>query len=59
MTGGVCKMLAPEIFVVAGVVLVLVSVLLIGVAQYVRGWFFLPDLRSDLQPVLTHESRRR
>jgi hypothetical protein len=52
-------MLAPEMFVVAGVVLVLVSVLLIGVAQYVRGWFFLPDLRSDLQPVLTHESRHR
>jgi hypothetical protein len=52
-------MLAPELYVLAGVVLVLVSILLIGVAQYVRGWFFLPDLRSDLQSISTHESRHR
>jgi hypothetical protein len=50
-------MLTPELYVLVGVVLVLVSVLLIGVAQHVRGWFFLPDLRSDLQPVLTRKSK--
>ena len=52
-------MLTPEMYVFTGVLLVVSSLLLIMVARYVRGWFFLPDLRSELQPVLVTQPEQR
>jgi hypothetical protein len=52
-------MLTPEMYLVGGVVLVIVSLLLIMVAMYVRGWFFLPDLKSELQPIFNQQPHRR
>ena len=52
-------MLTPELYLFGGGVLVVISLLLIMVAMYVRGWFFLPDLRSELQPTFNQQSNHR
>ena len=51
-------MLSPEMFIVSGIVLVIVSVLLLAAAGAAREWFFQPELRSQLQPALIRRDKR-
>jgi hypothetical protein len=44
-------MLAPEVLVALGLLMVIGSLLALAIAQYIRDWFFSPDLRSQLQAV--------
>ena len=51
-------MLSPEMFIVSGVVLVIVSIVLLAAAGAAREWFFQPELRSQLQPALIRRDKR-
>ncbi len=43
--------MAPEVMVLVGLFMVVGSAFALAIAQYVRDWFFTPDLRTQLQPV--------
>lgn len=51
-------MLSPEMFIVTGVVLVIVSLALLAAAGAVREWFFQPELRNQFQPALIRRDKR-
>jgi len=51
-------MLSPEMFIVTGVVLVIVSLVLLWAAGAVREWFFQPELRTQLQPAVVKRDKR-
>jgi hypothetical protein len=37
-----------EFLLATGILLVLISLAMLGVAERVRSWFFLPDLRAEI-----------
>ena len=51
-------MLTPEMFIVTGIVLVIVSLALLAAAGTARGWFFQPELRTQLQPAYINRDKR-
>ncbi len=42
-------MMSPEVYVLLGSVMVVVSLLGLAAAHYARHWFFIPDPRTRLQ----------
>ncbi len=52
-------MLSPEVFVLLGSVMVVLSLLGLAAAQYARHWFFTPDPRTRLQLVDVHSRQDR
>ncbi len=43
-------MMSPELFVLLGSLMVVMSLFGLVAAQYARHWFFTPDPRARLQP---------
>jgi hypothetical protein len=48
--------MAPEVMVLVGLFMVVGSIFALAIAQYVRDWFFTPDLRAQLLRVKAHRT---
>jgi hypothetical protein len=52
-------MFTPEFYFYTGALMVIGSLLLLAIAGSVRDWFFQPELRNELQPVMLRRPDKR